>query len=587
MIAVTLLQNVNRVALPLVSLRIPFALILFVISFSVNAQENNQNQKQNFVFQGFIASGSQVQTSYLELMSDRMRTELIGLQKFNVIQREKDMWKRIEEELKIQDFIDSKTAINLGNMLGAKFYLEGKLSTLKTDRKEEKSTSGQVTSVSYTATADAALNLVNLESGKYELSVYSTKTITSSSRQTAVEEAMNAVVKDLSFRLSKKFLLEANIISASNADAITINKGMEDGVKPQHSFAVVGDPAVKFKITEVSAKTAVGKLMEGDFKKLNIGTSVKETEVDTKNVVHVTSKSKDIIYIDAGKNLGIKKGDTYVSRSDKPIDIGSRIIYDKTATGALYVTDVDNDYSKGKIIKGYRNFKTGIVVYQPEEEIRPKIISLQAGYKMGFISPIKANSSHGTVEINNGLGSFDVNTNYNNNYEDIETVSVYTIGLTSQHLVKNITTALNADIYSMGGGELQNWIMDLEVTYNHTVVPETIYGIVGLAAGYGRLKQELPNGVVEEISDDKSSYLKAHSPYGSASAGLQVRIKRVSFIATASFDYLKFSKWKYDFVSNSKDDTKTVKVSNDIVPYPTVDLSGLYFRGMIRYQLSN
>jgi hypothetical protein len=553
--------------------------------FSITTLAQDVNQKQNMVFKGFITSGSQVQSGYLDILNERMRSELVGLQKFNIIERDKEMWKRIEDELKMQDFIDAKTAVNLGNMLGAKYYIEGKLATLKTDRKEEKNSDGKVTSVSYTSTADASLNLINLETGKYELAVYSTKANTSSVRQTAIEDAIKAVVADLVYRLGKKFLLEAQIESVNGPDGITINKGLFDGVKQQHTYQILSDPSVKFKITDAGEHTATGKLMEGDLNKLTKGLTVREAEVGSKNVINVKRKEREEIYVDAGRNLGIRKGDTYVSRNDKAIDLGSRIIYEKTVTGALYITEVNEDYAKGKIISGYRNFSEGMVVYQPEEEVSPRITSVSLGYKMGFINPIKANSDNGDVTVRNDQGSFNIDTDYNRRFKNLETVSVYSVGLSSQHLVKNITTTLNADIYDIGGGVLTNWIANLEVTYNHTFSPERLYGIAGVAAGYGRLKQEVPDNTVEEISDDKSSYLKSHSVFGSAVVGLQLRIKRFSFLATASYDYLNFSKWKYD-VENSKEEEEAETAPKGIVPYPTVNLSGVYFKGTLRYKLN-
>src|SRR5688572_29711354 len=106
------------------------AAVVFFSTFVASAQTTEPDKKLNMVFKGFIQSGSSVPRGSLEILNERMRTELVGLQKFNIIQRDDDMWKRIEEELKIKDFIDATTAVNLGNMLGANYYIEGKLATL-------------------------------------------------------------------------------------------------------------------------------------------------------------------------------------------------------------------------------------------------------------------------------------------------------------------------------------------------------------------------------------------------------------------------------------------------------------------------
>jgi hypothetical protein len=108
--------------------------------------------------------------------------------------------------------------------------------------------------------------------------------------------------------------------------------------------------------------------------------------------------------------------------------------------------------------------------------------------------------------------------------------------------------------------------------------------VIGGGVGYGRLKQDVPNGAVDEISEGTSSDLKAHSIYASGIVGLKLRVKRFSFVATASYDYLRFKNWKYDY-KNAKDETKTATADSRIVPYPDVNLSGVYFKGSLSYTL--
>lgn len=580
MIAVTLLQPFK-----VRFVHFFFGILIALTSvLSAKAQSQESPKKLNMVFKGFIQSGSPVPKGTLDVLNERMRTELVGLQKFNIIQRDNEMWKRIEEELKIQDFIDAKTAVNLGNMLGANYYIEGKLAALKTERKEEKSTSGKDITVTYTTTGEASLNLINLETGKYDIAVYSTKVNTSGERQNSIEVVIREMVADLINRLGKKFLLEATIQSVNGQEAIVISKGFEDGVKQQHTYNLATDKAVKFKITQLSEHSATGRLMQGDFGKLTPGSKVIEAEVGAKNVINVKHKDRQKVYVDGGTNLGIKKGDTYVAKEDKAIDLGSRTIYESTVKGSVYITEVYEDYSQGKIIDGYRNFSSGMTIFQPQKEVDTDAGGVALGYKMGFIKPVQANTDHGEVQVSNSIGNYDIDTDYNRRFEDIETVSVYSVGLVNHYLVKDLATSVNVDVYDIGGGKLRNWIFNIDLTYNHTFSPERLFGVVGGGLGYGRLKQDVPDGTVQEISEGTSSELKAHSLYATAIVGLKLRIKRFSFMATASYDYLRFKNWKYDY-KNSKDESKTGQAPSDIIPYPDVNLSGVYFKGTLSYTL--
>jgi hypothetical protein len=75
------------------------------------------------------------------------------------VARGASLWKTIENELKVQDFIDLNTAVNLGSMLGAQYLLEGKLIDLRVDQRENRSANGQVTGITYNGLAEASLNL--------------------------------------------------------------------------------------------------------------------------------------------------------------------------------------------------------------------------------------------------------------------------------------------------------------------------------------------------------------------------------------------------------------------------------------------
>jgi hypothetical protein len=88
----------------------------------------------------------------------------------------------------------------------------------------------------------------------------------------------------------------------------------------------------------------------------NNGT-ISEDPVDYKTTSNslnnfITRKSYNVVYLNAGKNKDVKKGDKFIAYRVKQIKNNTGSYWEPKAKGFIVITHVRKKYSKGKIIKG-------------------------------------------------------------------------------------------------------------------------------------------------------------------------------------------------------------------------------------------
>jgi hypothetical protein len=179
--------------------------------------------------------------------------------------------------------------------------------------------------------------------------------------------------------------------------------------------------------------------------------------------------------------------------------------------------------------------------------------------------------------VTNDAGDFVISTDYNAAKENLSTVSIVSLGLGTHNLAKSLSTALYADVYNIGNGALKNWIAHLDVTHDAMVKEQRLYFFYGGGIGYGGIKQDVPGNVIETISGGKSQKATSSSLFANAKIGVRVMYRSVAFSVTCSYDYLKYKSWSYDTKEGSND------LPSAILPYPVVDVSGVYASGAILY----
>jgi len=515
---------------------------------------------------------------------DATLNELVSSGKLNMVNRSPEIWKAIEKELALQDFINPNSAIDLGKMSGAKYYLSGEISQLSTNYVPPTSSGS---TGSYNCTMAATLKIVNLEKGQYEQSIQTNITAIGASSDDAAKNAIRAASKDLSKKIIAYFPVSVLVAKQSASNTVTIAQGSEVGVKEHDVFTVYADDKItdigSVKITWVAPNEATARVLRGDIKAM-VGKLAKET-LDEKNVntARIEKKDGNKVIINAGRDLAIKKGDVFKSEKIEKINAGSLVIDKHKELGKIYITKVEQDYSEGKIYRGVKKLDAGMgLTAESSGNENTRRNFFRVGYKAAIGQNIKANTGSGNVTVKNSGGSYTINTDYLKTFENIKDIRIYTVAFGTKNLIKDLTTVIEADIYDMG--PLQNWIAHLGVTYDATLVPEVLFWSIGPSIGYGRIKQDVPNDVIGTISDDKSSDLKASSLYAALNTNLNVRIGRFVLTAGVSADYLKYKSWTYR--TNSKDDKGDIKAPENIIPYAKVDLTGLYYSGGLSYYLN-
>ena len=204
---------------------------------------------------------------------------------------------------------------------------------------------------------------------------------------------------------------------------------------------------------------------------------------------------------------------------------------------------------------------------------------MKVGYKSALGTTVKATKSTGTVTVRNETGEYAVDTSPLSTFQDIESISCLYSRFWSQEPGEDVTTSLLFDIYRMD--HLNTWIGRLEVLYELPLVPEKLHVTLGPSLGYGGLKQEIPASIIDDISKGEADKANASSIFFSGQAGLSWTVKRFVVSAAVSYDYMKFTKWKYDVAV--EDDTKNANAPAAILPYSNVDLSSLYYNVGLSY----
>ena len=91
--------------------------------------------------------------------------------------------------------------------------------------------------------------------------------------------------------------------------------------------------------------------------------ALKEIQTHNPFTARIIRVSGDLIYIDAGLDSGLKKGETLVVvRAENPIESNGRSVVTHTKLGSAKITEVNHDYSICQISKGAGTICAGDIV---------------------------------------------------------------------------------------------------------------------------------------------------------------------------------------------------------------------------------
>ena len=554
-----------------------FRFLLWSASFIFSLTASAQHNKLDIVAQPFVDDGT-VDKTYSSNLYELTLKELLDVRKFNVVNKNPEFWKAIEGELQTQDFNDPKSAINLGKMVSAKYLLTGRISSFSVERKTRITADNKI-DYYFTAAIKSSLKVVSLESGLYKEAVFSEIISENTDREQAINDAIKKASSNLVTQLSLKFLVYARIANIAKQQ-VTLDKGRASGVKEYATFNILSNSNDTIGIVKVYAvfeNECKAILLKGKADVIHVGNEVVES-FNQLNIVAVEKTDKYKVYLAAGKNLNIKKGDIFVAKANKSTDLESRVVNEEIVTGRIYVTESKDNYSVGKIIAGRKNITSGLTLVQSKENSTVMNYYLKVGYKTPLSVSIKPSQASGIVPVQNKSGNYNIDTQYLNNYQSVQDIKIITMVVGSKNLVKDVHTSLSFDIYDMG--PLKNWIAYVNTQHEYYFIPDRLSMLNGVAIGYGRLKQNIPGGVVEQVSNGKSDYISANSIFFNLSTGLKYEIGRFAVHANASYDFLRYNSWKYQLEANG---TKSEAAPQAIIPYHDVNLTGLYFTAGLSY----
>jgi hypothetical protein len=542
-------------------LRYPL-LLLFFILFAKSYIYAQAEDSLNVLFQDLKAT-SHFEETYRISLEEKLKSKLVSLHRFGLIVRDSAYWNTLRNELAIKDFLNEETAIKLGDLVGADYYLEGKFIRFITEKNPNSM---------FTATAEASLKLINLQTGKHLAVITSTQTGTSELPNIAIDITLQNLADNLTGQMKNRFSIIAKVNSIKEPYSVILNKGHLDGITGQQSFYSKSDKRVKLKIIETLDHQSIGRLVTGKISDLQVNDIFLESIANVENAVTVRDIQKQIVIVDGGENMGLKKGDIYIVEHPS----GQKLIH-----GVISIKKVNYDEAEGKIITGREFIKNGTSLRESKEERYKRARFISVAYKKGLSVSLNPNKSQGIVQVTNTLGVFDVDTKYNQALSRIEDVSVISLGLGTENYIKKMTTTLRVDIFSIG--ELKNWTINLEALYNQPLIDRKLNFVIGGAIGYGRLKQYLPDNVIENISKGTSSYTYAYSFIGSAKTGLQMIFKQFDIVTSVSYEFIKFNDWKYS-IKGGDGQEKQVSIPLSILNYSQINLGGLYGELSLRYR---
>lgn len=562
----------------MIRLRHFFLLSLLSISFC----GFSQSERPNIIFQDMQSEDYPSAHERARVLHEAMLNLLVNANKVVIVTRSGEMWKAIQNELAMKDFVDPKSAVDLGKMSGARYLLAGNLT--RVHHEEKTRTSGSTSEQYYSATTFATLKILNLETGQFEKSFQAEVNATAPDRDEAIRASLKLASQNLASQVNKYFPVVARIDKQVSSNQVSITKGTADGIHEQEFYEVLSDDGRtvigQIKITFAAEHGATARVLQGDAKNMAGKLAREPHAADAAvNVARIEKVEGNHVVIDAGKDLNIQRGDAFKCIRIVDEKIGEHVNQKEEILGRIYITDVYPDYAVGKIYRGIGQLEAGVNITEANEDRDARKRFIKVGYKSALGTTIKATTPAGTVTVRNNNGEYSVDTTPLGNFKDIESISIYTVGFGAKNLVKDLSTSLLFDIYRMN--HLTNWTGRLEVLYELPLVHEKLHVTLGPSLGYGGLKQKVPASIIDEISGGKSDKVNASSIFLSAQAGLQWTIRRFVLSAAVSYDYMKYTKWKYDVTVD--DHSKNTTAPDSIVPYSNVDLSGVYYNVGLSY----
>ncbi|MBN1350508.1 hypothetical protein JXJ21_13920 [candidate division KSB1 bacterium] len=544
--------------------------------------------------------------TYQNALTDKILTRIIQSYRFNVIDRE-NLSKIMEEQgLQMSGAIDEASVVEFGRIAGVQKFIVGNFTqnsseyhSAKYDKKGKKTADAY-----YDAEVQATLKMLDVETGVYSEAVEAGGSSKGKNERTAFFEALDEVAEKVVDGFFKYFAIQAFIESIDHSNAI-IDRGTSLGVKRGMNFEILAikkseveadqKPDITaeterigtLRIVSAENNTAKARLI-GDFSRVESGHLIRELKEKVALEASIVKKSWGEVVINLGQDVGLKKGTTF-----KVLEVGEEFVDSETGEsygraevqrGIIYVTSVQDRFARAKILKGRYIIKEGMALREMNRWM--------SGFRLGLtytIAPITAEANNikltRTVD-HKYIDKTEVTVDYTGK-SDLDVASIVKINLGYYDIVND-----NAADFSVGfahlNEDLSALIFDLSLSHHFGILPEFLYVYPGVGLGFGIAMQTPESGVLSKLSKGNDNDLSSAAFEWFAQIGVRLNLGKFNIFGEADYMGMTFNKWKYDVKTGEEDDegndeTESIQLDNELVPYPKVSFGGPDFRIGLSY----
>ena len=586
-----------------------FNLIVMVVLAANGAASQVFDQENITVlpFSGWSASYSSEVERFQDALTDKIVTRIIQSHRFNVIDRANLSSLLMEQDLHMTGVIDESTVMEVGSIIGVDKFIMGTFTRNSTEyHKDVRSEGETIVDAYYTADIQATIKMLDVESARYIEAAEAAGHGKGPDETNALLNALDELADSVITSFEQYFAIQAFITSIDKATA-TLDRGTSYGVKEGMNFTVWNvlrglegaTEIINFggntrevgllRVVSVEANTARGRFI-GNYDDVRSGYLIRETKKEVKVEAQILEKKMKQVTLNIGRAMGIKPGATFsvISKGEELIDPVTGEVYgEKTrSVGTIYITESEDRFSRGKVVKGFYSVKKGMLVKEQDMSI------INLGLSVSFaplLPSFKPNDILGTYTIDaQYTGTHEVEIDYSG-YDEISSGSIFEIDIYARSLVSGLSMGLTYDRYqysdmlgAMAIGGYLGYYLDL--------IPEIVYLSSSVGIAYGNATQELPDNLVSTLSDNESSKLFSSALPLSAQIGIRGKLGRIVLFAGGSYRLWEASEWSYWTKTGEKtdsggDEKEIVEIDPSYVLYPKVNLGSLYMKFGVALEL--
>ena len=238
----------------------------------------------------------------------------------------------------------------------------------------------------------------------------------------------------------------------------------------------------------------------------------------------ITKKSYNIVYLNAGKNKDVKKGDKFIAYNEKQIKNNTGSYWEPKKKGYIVITRVHKRYSKGKIIKGV--FFTHVSQQAAKQDFK----TIRVGFEYRFSSNLE--------QLNKEWDPLTLKDTTAETNSFIHTLYFFRYGMKTHRGFK-----IGLDIYdtetALTGDEVDStvkatcFVPKIDFTYAFGLVPDFLYLQPAVSLGYF-----FTNTTNKQLFYDYKTKMWDFDIVMGADVSLHLRLAQFDIIGGVSYKYL-------------------------------------------------